>query len=357
MSANPLFARDETDCLPGTTFYSCVANRFRGCCSTDPCALSSCPDGIVFKVPSDTSGSPMPSKTDSEPDKAKPTPTDDDQSRQREESTSLRPTPTSKKSATMTDSGITHTIPNNSIVTITRHTTITTGRPTTTPSDTSDPSISPSATDVPLTGTIPATSEIAPAPSSTDAETTASPSESSSSAAAASPLSTGVIVGIAIGGAVAIALLVVLAFALLRRRRKKQQQQSGSETASVTQQDTGRDEVVEDKHFPQPVSAHTTGTQASSDPFAPFGGRADQPDDPYRPPSGTFEMDGTSAAPVELPAVSASSPGASAHNKGTRLEPVQEVTAADPRANLTSGPAGDGKPVYVNHWNQYKNLG
>lgn len=89
----------------------------------------------------------------------------------------------------------------------------------------------------------------------------------------------------------------------------------------------------------------------------PYIGRADQPDDPYRPPSGTFEMDGTSAAPVELPAVSASSPGPSTHNKGTRLEPVQEVTAADPRANLTPGPADDGKPVYVNHWNQYKNLG
>ena len=88
----------------------------------------------------------------------------------------------------------------------------------------------------------------------------------------------------------------------------------------------------------------------------PYLGRADQPEDPYRPPSGAFEMDGTSAAPVELPAVSASSPGPSTH-KGTRLEPVQEVTAADPRANLTSGPAGDGKPVYVNHWNQYKNLG
>ncbi|TFA98124.1 hypothetical protein CCMA1212_010117 [Trichoderma ghanense] len=343
MSPNPLavLVRDDTDCLPGTTFYSCVANRFRGCCSTDPCALSSCPDGILWKVPS---------KTSSEPDKATPTPTNDGQSRQREEeSTPSRPTPTSKESATMTDSGITHTIPNNSIVTITRHTTITTGRPTTTTSDTFV--TSPSTTDVPLTGTPTATSEITPAPSSTDAQTTTSPSQSS----AASPLSTGVIVGIAIGGAVAIAVLVVLAFALLRRRKK---QQPGSETASVIQQDTGRDEVVEDKHFPQPVSAHTTGTQASSDPFAPFGGRADQPDDPYRPPSGTFEMDGTSAAPVELPAVSASSPGPGrSTHKGTRLEPVQEVTAADPRANLTSGPADDGKPVYVNHWGQYKNLG
>ncbi|KAL6872324.1 hypothetical protein HDV57DRAFT_266709 [Trichoderma longibrachiatum] len=353
MSPNPLFARAESDCLPGTTFYSCVTNKFRGCCSTDPCALSSCPDGVIWKVTTDLNGDHMPSKTASEPDKATPTPTDeDDRGGHREESTSSRPTPTSKKSATITDSGITHTIPNNSIVTVTRHTTIITGRPTTTTSDSDTFASSPSTSDVPpLTGSIPATSDITPAPSSSpNAATTTSPSEASSTA---SPLSTGVIVGAAIGGAVVLAILFVVAFALLRRRKK---QQSGSETASVIQQDTGRDEVVEDKHFPLPVSAHTTGTQASSDPFAPFGGRADQPEDPYRPPSGTFEMDGTSAPPVELPAVSASSPGPSTQ-KGKRPEPVQEVTPADPRANLTSGPADDGKPVYVNHWNQYKNLG
>ncbi|KAL6854694.1 hypothetical protein J3F83DRAFT_754493 [Trichoderma novae-zelandiae] len=348
MAPDPLVVRDDTDCSPGTTFYSCVANQFRGCCSTDPCALRACPDGVLWKVPPDHDAGPTPSMTDSNPEEATPTttPTGDDRGRQSDDPTSSRPAPTSKKSATVTDSGVTHTIPNNSIITITRHTTITTGRQTTASSDTV--AISPSTTDVPLTGTGSATSETTPAPSSTAAETATSPSESS----AASPLSTGVIVGIAIGGAVAIAILVVLAFALLRRRKKHR----GSETASVIQHDTGRDEVVEDKHFPQPMSAHTTGTRASSDPFAPFGGRADQPEDPYRPPSGAFEMDGTGAALVELPAVSASSPGPGTH-KGSRLAPVQEVTAADPRANLTSGPADDGKPVYVNHWNQYKNLG
>lgn len=67
-------------------------------------------------------------------------------------------------------------------------------------------------------------------------------------------------------------------------------------------------------------------------------------------------MDGSSATPVELPTVSASNPGTASH-KASRLEPVQEVTPTDPRANLTSVPTDDGKPVYVNHWNQYKNLG
>lgn len=85
-------------------------------------------------------------------------------------------------------------------------------------------------------------------------------------------------------------------------------------------------------------------------------GRADQPEDPYRPASGAFEMDGSSAAPIELPAVSVSGPSTNTH-KSSRLEPVQEITTTDPRANLTSVPGDDGKPAYVNHWDQYKNLG
>ncbi|KAH6611000.1 hypothetical protein Trco_001020 [Trichoderma cornu-damae] len=150
-------------------------------------------------------------------------------------------------------------------------------------------------------------------------------------------LSPGAIVGIAVGGAVLIAAVVVLVLALVRRRKRR-----GSDTGSVLHQDTGRDDVVEEKHFPHPISVHTTG-------------RADQPKDPYRPASGAFEMDASSAAPIELPAVSISSPSTKAH-KASRLEPVQEAAPTDPRANLTSVPTDDGKPVYVNHWNQYKNL-
>jgi hypothetical protein len=84
-------------------------------------------------------------------------------------------------------------------------------------------------------------------------------------------------------------------------------------------------------------------------------GRADKPEDPYSPTNGTFEMDGSSAAPIELPAMSVSGPSSNAH-KPSRLEPVQEVTTTDPRANLASVPVDDAKPVYVNRWDQYKNL-
>lgn len=37
--------RDDTQCAPGTAFYVCQLNNFRGCCSVDPCALTTgCPD-------------------------------------------------------------------------------------------------------------------------------------------------------------------------------------------------------------------------------------------------------------------------------------------------------------------------
>ncbi|KAM0250186.1 hypothetical protein ACHAQJ_008729 [Trichoderma viride] len=346
MFSNPLAAREEADCSPGTTFYSCDVNRFRGCCSMDPCALSSCPDPFgSLKDPKDgDKGDDNSKSSTSKSDEATPTPTDDNQSQEAELTTSPQPTTTTKGSAAITDSGITHTIPNNSIVTITRHTTITTGRSSTTTSASVD--LIPTTSRTPISGSVSATFEETPVPSSTDTSSAANSLKNSG----ADPLSPGAIVGIAIGGVALIAVIVVLVLTLVRRKKRR-----GSETDSALNQDSGRDDVVEEKHFPHPVSAHTTGTQGSSDPFAPFGGRADQPEDPYRPASGAFEMDGSSAAPIELPAVSVLSPGTSAR-KSSRLEPVQEVTTTDPRANLTSVPADDGKPVYVNHWNQYKNM-
>ncbi|KAL7946607.1 hypothetical protein V8C42DRAFT_321191 [Trichoderma barbatum] len=267
MFANILAARQETSCSPGTTFYFCDANKFRGCCSTDPCALHSCPDTLGFKDPKDDDEDDSSTISKPKSDEATPTPTDDDQSRQTESTTSSQSTLATKKSVTMTDSGITHTIPNNSIVTITRHTTITTGRPTTTTSDSIDPLSTTS--DSFITESSTASFEGVPASSPTNANGTASPSK----APEAGPLSTGAIVGIAVGGAVLIAIAVVLMLTLVRSKKRR-----GSETDSVLHQDNGRDggrdEVVEEKHFPHNISAHTTGTQASSDPFAPFGGEA-----------------------------------------------------------------------------------
>ncbi|KAL7921720.1 hypothetical protein ACQKWADRAFT_313797 [Trichoderma austrokoningii] len=322
MASNvPSAAGEEDYCSKGTAFYSCEGNNFRGCCSVDPCDLSSCPDTSFgsLKDPKDgdkSNGSSKPIVSMNDEAAATPTPI-----------TSSRPTATSKESAVMTDSGITHTIPNNSIVTIIRHTTIVTGRPSVTTSSSTDPI---------------ATTSFAPAiePASSTSEGTAAPSytafssETASSAhSGASPLSPGAIVGIAVGGVALIAIIVVTVLTLLRRKKQRRSEASDFDL----HQDNGRDDVVEEKHFPHPVSAHTTSTQGSSDPFAPFGGRADKPEDPYPPASGAFEMDGSSAAPIELPAMSVSSPSTNTH-KPSRLEPVQEITTSAPRANLTSVP-------------------
>ncbi|KAK4062734.1 uncharacterized protein Triagg1_9732 [Trichoderma aggressivum f. europaeum] len=337
MFPSSFVALPEDGCSPGTTFYSCVANKFRGCCSTDPCALHSCPDTFgSLKDPKDD-GKDDDSLTTSEPnsDEATSTPTEVDQNQQVTETTSST---TKKSSVVMTDSGITHTIPNNSIVTITRHTTITTGRPSTSTSDLVDTASTRSGT--PITASTTATFTGVPPSSPANDNSTASPS----GAPGASPLSTGAIVGIAVGGAVLIAIAVVLMLALARHKKRR-----GSETDSVLRHDNGRDDAVDEKHFPHNGPTHADGTQGSSDPFAPFGGRADQPEDPYRPASGAFEMDGSSAAPVELPAVSASDLD-KADRKASRLEPVQEVNSTDPRANLTSVPTDDGQPVMDVIW-------
>lgn len=55
--------------------------------------------------------------------------------------------------------------------------------------------------------------------------------------------------------------------ALVRRKKRR-----GSETDSVLRQDNGRDDAVDEKHFPNNGPTDANGTQGNSDPFAPFGG-------------------------------------------------------------------------------------
>lgn len=47
--------RQNTQCPSGTEFYVCYANKFRGCCSTNPCDLQSCPDN---SNPAESGGNP-----------------------------------------------------------------------------------------------------------------------------------------------------------------------------------------------------------------------------------------------------------------------------------------------------------
>lgn len=84
------------------------------------------------------------------------------------------------------------------------------------------------------------------------------------------------------------------------------------------------------------------------------------PPDPYRPASGTFEMDGAGMAPVELPAESAApshAPGPQAAQQTYQPYGPAGGPAADPRANLNALKTDSGHATYVNHWNQWKALG
>ncbi|KFH43599.1 hypothetical protein ACRE_056240 [Hapsidospora chrysogenum ATCC 11550] len=246
---------------------------------------------------------------------------------------------------TRTDSGKTVTVPNDEIVTVTRHTVIITGKPA--PSLTSaapEPTPIPSRPnqDGPAQTTLgqPDQSQGAGDPSGDHQEGAALP--------------TGAIVGVGIGGAVIVAFLVIMTI-MIKRRRKRYQD---GENADVPGENLERDDRFDEKHFPQQMSVHTTGgTEGSGDPFAPFGGRADrEPESTNRPPSDAFEMDATSITPVELPDTSPGTTIARTTSSATWVSPVTDIGPADPRANLNSLGCRDGKPEYVNHWNQYRSM-
>ncbi|EEU47752.1 uncharacterized protein NECHADRAFT_74638 [Fusarium vanettenii 77-13-4] len=271
-------------------------------------------------------------------------------------------------SKSMTDSGTTRTIPNPNKVTVTKHTLIITDR---TPSFL--PEVSTSTSSWVDEGTWPTSGStgIGP-PAQTNGSDPFAGDEGDS------PLPTGTIVGAAVGGAAALAILAVLVFALLRRRRLNQDNSGMA--------DGGDSNGEKNQWLGYGVSPHTTGTREDHDPFAPFGGRADRTDDPFRPPSNTYEMDGTSNVPVELPAVKFSdaredprpqfhpraqpqarpqsrsqsqfhSTGSMSATPSSYGHPVQPAGPVDPRANLNASLRERQQHTYVNHWNQYRALG
>ncbi|KAM4059594.1 hypothetical protein HRG_011650 [Hirsutella rhossiliensis] len=329
---------DSAACPRGKAFYSCVGNRFSGCCTTDPCDLSGCPDDEAREGGAG----------------------DRDNSNDKSGDGSRRRPPTDENltaSSTKTDSGITHTIPNHSVVTVTRHTVVFSEAPSSTTSSTTTLS-SQEAT--PLTSDhAPATTAVAPAPSATSSTRVETSAAGSTKDGEAAGFSSGAIVGTVAGGIVLGVVLVVLVVAC--RRRNRNRAASEADSAAAFPDGLGGSNDAEKPHGQQqyqpPMSAHTTG---SSDPFAPFGGRADVPPDPYRPPSGTFEMDGAGMAPVELPA----EPATPSHALGPR-QPRQTYRAygpagdpaTDPRANLNSLKTDSGHAAYINHWDQWKALG
>ncbi|KAG9257061.1 uncharacterized protein F5Z01DRAFT_671509 [Emericellopsis atlantica] len=244
---------------------------------------------------------------------------------------------------TKTDSGRTITVPNNEVVTITRHTTIVTNRPQPSSNTSSD-------------ATSAATGPITEGPSVTTGSPTETPGLDESHDG-------GFPMGAIVGGAVSSALLVVvavIAMIVLKRRSRRRRDDTQSSLSSNDQYK--RTDRFDDKHFPQRQrSAHTADTAQTTatgvgDPFAPFGGRVDKDSEcPIRPQSNTFEMDATTAVPAELPDSSAF-----AANPTTTVRapvPVEPAAPAQPGANLDPLETGQGKPKYINHWDQYRAMG
>ncbi|KAM0437656.1 hypothetical protein ACHAPT_002020 [Fusarium lateritium] len=370
----------STKCLdPDESYYDCGSeSEWSGCCFFDPCME---PVGCLFpRVPTSflddfstisldgrhtgmiTSLITRPTTTaDNEEDEPESS-TQLEESTQTDDSTQTYDSTAMEESASksMTDSGTTRTIPNPNKVTITRHTLIITDK---TPVPTPEAStVSSSWIDE---ATLPSSGSTGTGP---PAQTNGS--DPFAGNGDGSPPPTGTIVGAAVGGAAALAILAVLVFTILRRRRRANQDRSDMA-------DAGDNNGEKNQWLRYGVSPHTTGTREDHDPFAPFGGRADQTPDPFRPPSNTYEMDGTSNVPVELPAVrfsdaredprpqfhSQSHPQSQFHSTGSMSTtpsygyPAQPAGPVDPRANLNASLRERQQHTYVNHWNQYRALG
>ncbi|KAG6155939.1 hypothetical protein E4U37_000727 [Claviceps purpurea] len=306
-------------------------------------------------------------------------------------SSSSSPSPAPSPSpARKTDSGVTHTIPNSSDVTVARQTVEFSEAPRSTGS--------PSSV---VRNTTPALcSTCAPMPTFTS-----SPSSNESERGA---LSAGAIAGAATGAAIIIITILFILVFVLRRKKKKRAScdASEAETLSSDPEATGSE-----KSNPTKEGFSRMG----SDPFAAFGGRVDKPNYSYRPSTGTFELDGVAISGVELPATSipevpdtvktaaaasleasdpdivktaarapdedsvpdtvkttpdeasepdiikpapdeASEPDIVKPAPDEASEPSTAPPTPEPAATLASPSSPQGKTTYVNQWNEYKAL-
>ncbi|KAG5975180.1 hypothetical protein E4U58_001808 [Claviceps cyperi] len=158
--------------------------------------------------------------------------------------------------------------------------------------------------------------------------------------------------GIIPGAAAAITIVFILVFAL--RWRKKNRVSCDATEAGPLGSDSGatgseKSNAKKDEFF-----------RMSSDPFAPFGGRADNPGYPYRPSTGTFEMDGVDISVVELPAASIPEVPDIVKTAAAAPDEASESSTSpptpQPAATLASPSSPKGKITYVNQWNEYKVL-
>ncbi len=273
---------------------------------------------------------------------------------------------------TMTDSGITHTIPNDNQVTVTMHTTVTQG--------------------IPTTSSTPSANETTPGSPPTDTGTVTLPTQSNAATlpdrGSEGGMSSGTVAGIAISGAVIFAALCILFFVWRRRRARSSTQYSSDSTRQEAF--ASHEAALGEKDYPWPWPLSNTrraseqagrlGLNNSGDPFGPFGGtlprtslpfslscllifvssfagRADKTYDSCAPPPpNTFEMDGVDTAVAELPAAASeprSQPSSAEQTSNGTKQGTLPASSPDPRATLGNLRNEDGRPTYVNQWSQY----
>lgn len=293
-----------SDCPKNTQWYHCY-NGFVGCCSVDVCTKGSCPDkrqdsgdfsssssaanpttttrtssgttststNSTSSIMSSDDSSSLPAFATTTVDKATSTAASSSPSSSSSTSASK---PTSSSPSVMSDRVATRTVPNDSTVTVTRHTTITQELPTTT----ADPTAS-STTDTTQQSITSSSFEI-PSPTAPSVTTTTPPKQSSGG------INTGVVVGIAVGGAFAVALIAVLIWLWRSRRRnrglKEMEIEAGNESMFVDK--TRLHESIfggrpsrrrESATLPRHPTPHQASEQGYGyDPFAPFGGKVHQ---------------------------------------------------------------------------------
>lgn len=247
-------------CPPGKYWYSC-STGYAGCCSMVACTSNRCDDDDLEDSSSGSSSS-SPSRMSPESSTSPPAvatahagdgPGED----------SSESSPSSSTSPPKSDSGVTHTIPNDSTVTVTRHTTITRGLSTT-------------ATDSASTFTTQAGNN-----STTSSLGPPSPTQTAvGSGVPGSGINSGTVVGIAVGGVFAVALLVGLLFLWRSRRNRGLKEVETTHEPAFIDKASLHDNIFGRRPTSASLPRHPTPQQASDngqgygyDPFAPFGGK------------------------------------------------------------------------------------
>ncbi|KAK4078058.1 hypothetical protein Purlil1_12079 [Purpureocillium lilacinum] len=293
----------DTDCPPGTQFYVCYANKFRGCCSKDPCALPDCPDNPA-------SGTDSGSTTSAK-----------------------HPQQTNPSIATI-EAGITD---------ISSEARTNGGQVSTAPSILATVSRIPGSSDFSHTTSLARTETVPPV--------STAGSDTSSRDNGGRKLSAGAIAGVTIGAMVMLVILGIAMFLWKRDRRL------GRSPYSLKNEHCAPNaESFSDQMHQLPLAVTSSCDHAAiGDPFSSFGGRIDQLHTSGPSPGGAIELDSGAVVPTELPTtgIAVREEDEMEAQKPLTVGTVAESISIDPHATLNSTQNEHGQPAHVNYWTSY----